>query len=601
MGVVLPSDRPGGATAPTFFQQNQSVPDLTVSPLAPTMDAIQIAQSERGQESAKKGELMPRKAPAGHVSLRLVGLSCLFGLLFFLLAGCGGTTPSTISPGAAPTSPLPLPAPPAGAPAVLHVPEDYPTIQQAVDASLPGQIISVAPGIYRESVRVSKAHAGVTIRGRDRNQVILEGDYQRPYGIEIEADQVVVENLTARHYVGNGFYWDGGDDVNHPLSGYRGSYLTAYDNGDYGIYASNAQDGQFDHSYAAGNPNAGFYIGQCYPCNAVIDQVVSEWNGLGYSGTNAGGNLILRDSVWRNNLAGIVPNSLDIEQRPPEHQTIIIDNQVYQNNNDQAPTRAEEYPLIGTGISLPGGVGNVVYHNQIRDQRTFGILVLSSLDTHLWVPSDNRILGNTITNSGEADLALAAPSGQGNCFSKNAVTSTLPVLLQQQYACDSPLVPFQGGDTATTFLLLARDLYAREGFHSASFPDQMVPLPPGQPDMPNVDGPAQPIFTAPGLFQVPDAARTPPVPISLLTPFPGSAEAVLQMVLGMYAEWFPVALYAAWFASACWNLARNEQRSHSAQVAWMAGIVALPLVGLIAFSLFGRSRLRLRRPSARKP
>jgi len=482
----------------------------------------------------------------------------------------------------------------------LRVPEAYPTIQQAVDASRPGQIISIAPGIYHESVRVSKAHAGITIRGRDRNQVILEGDDRRANGIEIEADQVVVENLTARHYVGNGFYWDGGDEVNHPLSGYRGSYLTAYANGDYGIYAANAQDGQFDHSYAAGNPNSGFYIGQCYPCNALIDQVVSEWNGLGYSGTNAGGNLILRDSVWRNNLAGIVPNSLDVEQRPPEHQTIILDNQVYQNNNDQAPAQQSEYPLIGTGISLAGGVGNVVYHNQIRDQRAFGILVLSSSDAHFWVPSDNRILGNTVINSGEADLALAAPSGQGNCFSQNAVTSTLPALLQQHYACDAPQFPFQGGDAAITTLLLARDLYARAGFHPSSFPDQRLSLPPLQPPMPNVDGPAQPIFTALGLFQVPQAARTLPAPASTLAPFPRGVGAVLQLVLGMYVEWFAVVLYAIWFASACWDLAQHAQRSQRAQVAWMTGIVVLPLVGLIAFSLFGRSHTQLPQLSAKK-
>ena len=46
------------------------------------------------------------------------------------------------------------------------------------------------------------------------------------------------------------------------------------------------------HSYASGSPDAGFYIGQCYPCNAVIDDVISEYNGLGYSGTNSGGDLV---------------------------------------------------------------------------------------------------------------------------------------------------------------------------------------------------------------------------------------------------------------------------------------------------------------------
>lgn len=41
--------------------------------------------------------------------------------------------------------------------------------------------------------------------------------------------------------MGNGFYWTS-------VKGYRGSYLTAYNNGDYGIYSYSATDGQFDNS-----------------------------------------------------------------------------------------------------------------------------------------------------------------------------------------------------------------------------------------------------------------------------------------------------------------------------------------------------------------
>ena len=68
---------------------------------------------------------------------------------------------------------------------------------------------------------------------------------------------------------------------------------------DYGIYAFDSADGLFEHSYASGSPDSGFYIGQCRPCDAVIDQVVAERNALGYSGTNAGGSLQIVRSVWR--------------------------------------------------------------------------------------------------------------------------------------------------------------------------------------------------------------------------------------------------------------------------------------------------------------
>jgi len=80
--------------------------------------------------------------------------------------------------------------------------------------------------------------------------------------------------MTARNYRFNGFFWTG-------VEGYRGSYLTAIRNGDYGIYAFDSKNGLFEHSYGGGSPDAGFYIGQCNPCNAVLDDVLAENNGLG--------------------------------------------------------------------------------------------------------------------------------------------------------------------------------------------------------------------------------------------------------------------------------------------------------------------------------
>ena len=116
------------------------------------------------------------------------------------------------------------------------------------------------------------------IRGVDRNRTILDGEFERENGVfVVGADGVAVENLTARNFTENGFFWNG-------VLGYRGSYLTAYRNGDYGVYAYDSQYGQFDHSYASGSPDSGFYIGQCNPCHAVITDVVSEYNQLGYSG-----------------------------------------------------------------------------------------------------------------------------------------------------------------------------------------------------------------------------------------------------------------------------------------------------------------------------
>ncbi|MGH2640454.1 MAG: hypothetical protein ACRDGO_02010, partial [Actinomycetota bacterium] len=152
-------------------------------------------------------------------------------------------------PGGGVPGPDPAPAGPAN---TVHVPDDAPTIQDAVDRARPGGLVLIDPGVYREAVVVTTPY--LTIRGMDRNDTILEGDFDLANGIHvIEADGVAVENLTARHFLLNGFYWS-------EVLGYRGSYLTASTNGDYGIYAFGSRWGRFDHSYASGSPDAGFYI-----------------------------------------------------------------------------------------------------------------------------------------------------------------------------------------------------------------------------------------------------------------------------------------------------------------------------------------------------
>jgi plastocyanin len=107
-----------------------------------------------------------------------------------------------------------------------RVPEDHRTIQAAVDVARPGDLVLVGPGIYREEVRVTVP--SVVIRGRDRNRVIVDAEFQRPNGISVTADAVAVENLTVRNALINGLFWAG-------VRGYRASYVTAYNNKDYGL------------------------------------------------------------------------------------------------------------------------------------------------------------------------------------------------------------------------------------------------------------------------------------------------------------------------------------------------------------------------------
>jgi hypothetical protein len=324
---------------------------------------------------------------------------------------------------------------------VRRVPADHDSVQAAVDAAEPRDLVLVSPGVYNEAVEVSTPR--VTIRGTDRNEVVLDGEFELANGVDAEADGVVVENLTARHYATNGVYWS-------DVEGYRGSSLTAYNNGRYGIYAFDSVDGRFEHSYASGHPDSGFYVGQCQPCRAVVEDVVAEGNAIGYSGTNAGGQLLVRNSTWRANMGGIVPNTLDSEALAPQRRVRIESNTVVGNNNEDAPTLAIGYPAFGTGILVAGGNDNEVVDNEVRDHVNFGVAVTPMIDDNWYAPGGNLVEDNAVEGSGRADLALGGPADPGNRFRNNDADTARPGGIH-----DSPLgvLGRRTGDHWVTMLL----------------------------------------------------------------------------------------------------------------------------------------------------
>jgi hypothetical protein len=357
----------------------------------------------------------------------------------------------------------------------VRVPGDFPTIQAAVDAAKPGALVLVSPGVYNEAVTVTSDD--IVVRGVDRNTTILDGQFELDNGFKVLADGVAIENITARNFTVNGFFWTG-------VTGYRGSYLTAWRNGDYGVYAFDSTQGQFDHSYAAGSPDAGFYIGQCDPCDALIDAVEAEWNGLGYSGTNAGGNLLIVNSEWHDNRVGVVPNSGTGEKLYPQHDTTIVGNVVHDNNNVQTAAIEIAQVALGNGILLAGGNDNVVERNLVYAHDIVGIGITPLPETVLSPDDENAIdfdarrnvvRDNVVRDSGAADLAAIttisdANDAGDNCFEGNTYATTLPVALEQLLPCGAPASPDFATDLGRFASLLLRETPGDVDYRQAALP-----------------------------------------------------------------------------------------------------------------------------------
>lgn len=323
-------------------------------------------------------------------------------------------------------------------PRVIRVPADVTTIVEAVESARSGDLVLIAPGTYNETIEVERA--GITIRGEDRNSVVLDGQGKFANGIQVVADGVAVENLTITGYQQNGLIFDGGYDrpaSEYPgsgdavLKGYRASYVTSYNNGLYGIYAFAARDGVIEHSLASGHPDSGIYVGQCKPCNAVITNVIGERNAIGYYGTNASGGVYLINSEFRFNRLGITPNSQEMEELAPQAEAVVAGNWVHDNDDPDTPKIPKGY--FGGGIVVGGGMKNRILRNLVEGHVGAGIQITGLND---FMPENNEVSENVVRDNGTDLVFDADPSnGHGNCFAENRFATSSPTGIEKVLPC----------------------------------------------------------------------------------------------------------------------------------------------------------------------
>nr|WP_239158407.1 right-handed parallel beta-helix repeat-containing protein [Streptomyces sp. SID13726] len=382
-----------------------------------------------------------------------------------------------------------------GGAAVVRVPQDTGSVQTAVDRVRPGGLVLVSPGVYRESVTVAKPR--VVLRGTERSKVVVDGEFERSNGITVTGAGSVVENLTVRNHLANGVLFTGVTDERlqaggaggsaydpldtvkfPPLKGFRASYVTAYDNALYGIYAFDARSGVIERSYASGHADSGIYVGQCRPCDTVVRHNTVEHNAVGLEVTNASERLYLLGNRAAHNRVGLTLNSNDLEALGPQHGAVVAGNALTDNNDDRGPEQADGG--FGIGIGSGGGRDNVVERNLITGNRSAGVLLS---DVQGYPARGNTVRANRVTGNG-TDLVLATGAPAGNCFTGNAESVTSPTALSALAPC--------GRDTRAETPVPAEPGTGRPplgGPHPVQPPPgisfQDVPAPSPRPNLPN--------------------------------------------------------------------------------------------------------------------
>ena len=325
------------------------------------------------------------------------------------------------------------------------VPEEYPTIQAAVDAAQPGDLVRIGPGVYREQIVVGPAKHDIVIRGTDRNRVILDGGAGARFnGITVHADGVAVENLTVRGYATDGVVFTPPKDTPKQLNGWRTSFVTAANNGLHGIEALRARGGTIDHVLASGHGAAGFRIGNCRPCDSLVTDSVAERGMAGFEGSDSGGNVVVARSFFRANRVGVLLISAGEEKPFHQQDTTVVGNVIEDNANRLAPGRGENF---GVGVLVRGGRRDGLARNRITGHPGAGVLLTASDEAPA---AEDSVQGNVLRDNG-VDLVLAPRAGQrsskGSCFAQNRFRTSLPIDIEKVLPCQSD-VPLRVADPA---------------------------------------------------------------------------------------------------------------------------------------------------------
>lgn len=338
-------------------------------------------------------------APIGHSEINAIDVVVTDGRLFTADSArvLHALSPRVDPPPADTPPPVPptVPAPPSRTtPTTIRVPQDNVSIQRAIDASIPGDVVLVAPGVYHERLDFH-GHA-VEVRSSGGPEVtILDGDLVSTVVTfkSNETRSTVFRGFTVRN--GVGMSAPGGIDVGAASPAIVGNIVTGNQGGDGDgigvlqggpLIQDNAVRNNQDPAGASGGGGAGIWVWDADGAE-ILHNVVEDNSATG--GTGGGidveGRVLVADNVVRRNSSyfngGGVNVCGDVE---------LSDNVVVENH--AGGTGGGIYVCGGDKIT-PRLFGNTVAAN--ASTRGAGVFILLS-----YAPA--QLVDNVITASGNA-------------------------------------------------------------------------------------------------------------------------------------------------------------------------------------------------------
>jgi len=277
----------------------------------------------------------------------------------------------------------------------LQVPQEYPTIQAAVNAAGTGDVVEVDAGTYLENVIVNKT---VTIRGASATSTVVDGG---GIGVvfNIQEDNVELCNLTVQN---GGSY--SGVTIYYPYDGLTIRNTRIIDNV-VGVVISDVNDNTIEDNVFINNQM--YSIDVMYSSNTIIrgNQISESAYGVEVSDTSS--SQIVNNTISDTSYGIYVPhsnnNNISANMLTSNSWNIYL---TYSNSNIIGYNNI----LEGTvGIQVMHSEGNSVLNNTVSD---------SSYGIYLGYCGTNTVSGNTVSLN---DWGLELYNSVGSTVIENLV------------------------------------------------------------------------------------------------------------------------------------------------------------------------------------
>jgi parallel beta-helix repeat protein len=342
------------------------------------------------------------------------------------------------------------------APDVIHVPTDYPTIQEAINKANPGDTIFVHKGIYERAI-VNKS---VSIVGEDRDSTIIDGNGTGTV-LHVNVNNVKIQGFTIRN---------GGTQLHNSgilIDGAFSNNITDNKiiNTKYGVYLSYSGNSLIYDNEITSNYFDGVSVDHSTNNRIQSNNITFNlFNGVLLS--SSGGNIIHGNNM-SSNLYGIslyyssdnriAANTISYNFDKGIHVvTNSSNNSIYHNNfylnknyNVQSDGSTNAWDYVGEGnywSDYAGqdpdgdGIGNTPYPINLNNQDNYPLMRMVAVFSIPW--QDKSYSVTIISNSTIADFAFEVGAETGNRIIRFRTLDSIGTIGFSRVAISTELMPY---------------------------------------------------------------------------------------------------------------------------------------------------------------